>query len=32
MDDEDFLEYKQKRVEEIVQLVELLNKIEEEKR
>jgi hypothetical protein len=32
MDDEDFLEYKQKRVEEIVQLVELLNRIEEEKK
>ena len=32
MNDEDFLEHKQKRVEEIVQLVELLNKIEEEKK
>ena len=32
MDDEDFLEYKRRRVEEIVQLVEMLNKIEEEKR
>jgi len=32
MNDEDFLEYKQKKVEEIVQLVELLNKIEEEKK
>ncbi len=32
MNDEDFLEYKQKRVEEIVQLVELLSKIEEEKK
>ncbi len=31
MDDESFLEYKQRRVEEIVQLVNLLNKIEEEK-
>jgi hypothetical protein len=32
MDDESFLEYKQRRVEEIVQLVNLLNKIEEEKK
>jgi hypothetical protein len=32
MDDEGFLEYKQKKVEEIVQLVHLLNKIEEEKK
>ncbi len=31
MDDESFLEYKQKRVEEIVQLMQILNKIEEAK-
>jgi len=32
MDDESFMEHKQKRVGEIVQLVNLLNKIEEEKK
>jgi hypothetical protein len=32
MDDESFQEYKQKRVEEIVRLMQLLNKIEEAKR
>jgi hypothetical protein len=32
MDDESFLEHKQRRVDEIVQLVNLLNKIEEEKK
>ena len=32
MDDESFREYKQKRVEEIARLMQLLNKIEEAKR
>jgi len=32
MDDESFLEHKQRRVDEIVQLVNLLNKVEEAKK